>query len=762
MRQLKWLIVLMAGLLLLSWQPNVAHSQASSAATNYIVVTLDQLTVTGPQTLAIQPIRLMLGAVSASGSRVQKILWPAQIWADGAIGTPFMPDDRSAIPLFALPEDQLGDELGFGVIALDNKISVDQHPENWLNNALPAVIEAATDPMALWVTGQPTSPDDEASQITQAIAPLLGGNTRLGVIAGKFAKSSDWGVSAQTYEATAGNLNVKYRIRRVSVPANVSSTVRLKGITVQKTGRSGSDPAQLFVWALGASGFAGESLNGLVRHLPFADFYALKAGQSQTLDEVLYSGDLGAFLYTELGVWDQQASGPVSMGSLSDLWTAEELAQAPPGSLSVTIQGPNGAQVKLDLSIQLSGLTPPEVLTVDSQSLQFNGQVGQLNPTSQALRITNTGGGRLNWTATTDSPWLSVSPTSGTAPSTVSVSVNIANLSVGSFSGRITISAPGAANNPQTILVALALAAQPQAVLQVSQTTLNFQAQVGQPNPSSQSFNITNAGGGELNWTAITDSPWVSVNPTRGTSPATVNVSVNIANLSGGSFQGRITISAPGAQGSPAVVIVALALQGLPTSPCNTEFSGSTLDPAFTAYVPKPGPAFSLTDNPGHLRMELPANITTGSTTFDHWTNVDEAPQLRCSAPTGNWEMTTRLNVLSPRDQEDYHVGLMVVFSRFDLFYWGIYRGAEIRMEGSGSRPGISVILTNANAAVELMIAKEGNTYSFSCRFVSMNNWTEVGRLTRAESPTFVGLIGKTWSPTYLVSDFDYLRVTER
>jgi hypothetical protein len=461
MQGLKWLIVLIVGLLLLSWQPNVAHSQASSTATNYIVVTLDQLTVTGPQTLAIQPIRLMLGAVSASGSRVQKILWPAQIWANGSIGTPFMPDDRSAIPLFALPEDQMGDELGFGVIALNNTISPDQHPEDWLNNAMPTVIEAASDPVALWVTGQPTSTDDEAGRISQAIAPLLGGNAQIGVIAVKFAKSNDWGVSAQTYGMNAGNLNVKYRIRRVSVPADGNVEVHLKGIAVQKTGRSGSDPAQLFIWARGSSSFSGESFNGLVRRLPFADFYALKTGQSQALDEVLYSGELGAFLYTELSVWDEQANGPVSMGALSDLWTAEELSATSPGSFSVTLKGANGSQVTLDLAIQLSGLTSPAVLTVDHQSLQFTGQVGQPSPTSQTLRITNTSGGTLNWTATTDSPWLSVSPTSGTAPSTVTVSANIVNLSAGSLQGRITISAPGAQNSPAIVTVTLTLSAGP-------------------------------------------------------------------------------------------------------------------------------------------------------------------------------------------------------------------------------------------------------------------------------------------------------------
>lgn len=50
-----------------------------------------------------------------------------------------------------------------------------------------------------------------------------------------------------------------------------------------------------------------------------------------------------------------------------------------------------------------------------------------------------------------------VSPASGTAPSDISVSVNTAGLGSlgGVYFGRITISAVGASNSPQTVLVTL-------------------------------------------------------------------------------------------------------------------------------------------------------------------------------------------------------------------------------------------------------------------------------------------------------------------
>ncbi|HTG17935.1 MAG TPA: hypothetical protein VK747_21995, partial [Blastocatellia bacterium] len=92
---------------------------------------------------------------------------------------------------------------------------------------------------------------------------------------------------------------------------------------------------------------------------------------------------------------------------------------------------------------------------VSPASMSFTATVGGSNPANQSLNITNTGGGTLNWTASSNATWLSVSPTSGTAPSTATVSANISGLAVGTYNGAITISAPGASNTPVTVPVTL-------------------------------------------------------------------------------------------------------------------------------------------------------------------------------------------------------------------------------------------------------------------------------------------------------------------
>ena len=74
-------------------------------------------------------------------------------------------------------------------------------------------------------------------------------------------------------------------------------------------------------------------------------------------------------------------------------------------------------------------------------------------PSGGSVTISNTGGGTLKWTSTTSAPWLKRSPTSGTAPSTMTVWVDGAALPPGSYSGDILISATGATNSPRGVFV---------------------------------------------------------------------------------------------------------------------------------------------------------------------------------------------------------------------------------------------------------------------------------------------------------------------
>lgn len=100
-----------------------------------------------------------------------------------------------------------------------------------------------------------------------------------------------------------------------------------------------------------------------------------------------------------------------------------------------------------------TGTSP--TIGVSPSSMSFTATAGGANPANQSLSISNTGGGTLNWTASDNATWLTVSPTSGTAPSSTTVSVNITGLAAGTYNGTITISATGATNTPVTVPVTL-------------------------------------------------------------------------------------------------------------------------------------------------------------------------------------------------------------------------------------------------------------------------------------------------------------------
>jgi hypothetical protein len=74
---------------------------------------------------------------------------------------------------------------------------------------------------------------------------------------------------------------------------------------------------------------------------------------------------------------------------------------------------------------------------------------------SQTFLINNSGTGTLNWTITHDAGWLSVNPASGTDSGVVTVSINPTGLTVGTYTGTITISDPNAVNSPQTVTMDL-------------------------------------------------------------------------------------------------------------------------------------------------------------------------------------------------------------------------------------------------------------------------------------------------------------------
>ncbi|MBI1747734.1 MAG: hypothetical protein HYR55_14270 [Acidobacteria bacterium] len=229
---------------------------------------------------------------------------------------------------------------------------------------------------------------------------------------------------------------------------------------------------------------------------------------------------------------------------------------------SIKISSPCAANTPQSIRVTLVVDPPPPVITLNPTTLRFRAGQNCPYPPNQILTITNSGGGTMNWSAESNRPWLSISPRSGQAPSQVDVSVNNEGLAVGTYSGTITVNAPGADNTPQTVSVTLVIEESPR--IGLSPTSLTFQAIQGGPNPSCRTLSITYLGSGPLQWTAASDRSWLSLSPTSGTAPSQVTICVNVAGLREGEYTGTITVSSPCAANSPQPIRVTLLVEGRP------------------------------------------------------------------------------------------------------------------------------------------------------------------------------------------------------
>ncbi|MFW9842894.1 MAG: hypothetical protein ACFFES_18570, partial [Candidatus Thorarchaeota archaeon] len=205
------------------------------------------------------------------------------------------------------------------------------------------------------------------------------------------------------------------------------------------------------------------------------------------------------------------------------------------------------------------------IISLDPTSFTFSAPEGGANPPSQPLAITNIGSGILNWTASNNTGWLSVTPSSGTDDATVNVAVDITGLAVGTYDDTITVSDPAASNNPQRAPVTLTIEEPPPSIV-LDPTTFGYTITEGDDLPDDQ-LSVANAGGGTLNWTAATSfGTWLSLLPTSGTGDATVTLSFTVSGLTAGTYADTITVSDPAADNTPQKAIVTVTVEEPPPS----------------------------------------------------------------------------------------------------------------------------------------------------------------------------------------------------
>ena len=208
----------------------------------------------------------------------------------------------------------------------------------------------------------------------------------------------------------------------------------------------------------------------------------------------------------------------------------------------------------------VEAMTVPVTLTVAASNTPFFANLpGQLsfsfptggNSPPQLIQIRNGGTGTLNWkvTATTadDGSWLTVSPTGGTAPTTVSVGITPGNLPgggqiAGTYTGQLLFQTAG---DSEVIPVSVTVGGGEFEQI----NPISFTMPYAGANPLPQILTVVSATVGTHFDAAVataTGGNWLQISPQGNGccyTPEAITVSVNASTLAAGTYTGEITFS---------------------------------------------------------------------------------------------------------------------------------------------------------------------------------------------------------------------------
>lgn len=164
-----------------------------------------------------------------------------------------------------------------------------------------------------------------------------------------------------------------------------------------------------------------------------------------------------------------------------------------------------------------SGPAQPPYLQVSQNELDLGADLQGAN-TLQSLALENTGGGMISWTASSNQPWLFLTPMMGifAVSQRVVIAVNRFHLKPGAYQGTITF----VANNSVSIHVNVKMSVLPiknnlGAILVISPPVLSFIAIDGGPDPAMQLLTVSNPGSRPLYWSLGSSAPTVSTDGKR-------------------------------------------------------------------------------------------------------------------------------------------------------------------------------------------------------------------------------------------------------
>jgi hypothetical protein len=323
------------------------------------------------------------------------------------------------------------------------------------------------------------------------------------------------------------------------------------------------------------------------------------------------------------------AKGSIPSGTDTQVNVVANRANMQPGTYTTTLNIASSAgNIALPVRMQVTQLqqvSQQAELQLSPAVLAFNGNA------SHTVTISNPGSLPLQWSATSSVSWLSLSAGSGTVSpdgsNSLTVTAHAKNLSPGTYTGVITLNGQSSGtiiNSSQTISVSLVVATN--CSLQLSPDSLSYSSTDQQNAPADQTMTINSAQGcsSAAKWSAHSDSKWLTISATEGSTPASPTVGIDPAGLKAGTYNGAITISS---QADTEVIPVTFTLKAAPS---NNGGGGST-----TGGESSSGSA-ALSVSPSRLVVNSNGVATTQTITINNTggTTLNWSASLNAGAPS--------------------------------------------------------------------------------------------------------------------------------
>jgi uncharacterized protein (TIGR03437 family) len=230
------------------------------------------------------------------------------------------------------------------------------------------------------------------------------------------------------------------------------------------------------------------------------------------------------------------------------------------GALHIADTNNNRIRKVFQSSSSISSQATPNALTFSALS-----GAGPAAAQTVALSAAISG---LGFSVSADSPWISITPSSGSVPALIQVTADATDLGPGAYQGKVIVTTPNAMPATAAVNVTFQVGAATAPKLGTSAPSVGISAPQGSP-PVTQSLQILNTGGGSLPFTATIASSggsWLSVSPLTGTATASAPVSLAVTatpgTLAAGTYSGVITIAAAGSTSTVPVTLSISAPSG--------------------------------------------------------------------------------------------------------------------------------------------------------------------------------------------------------